>query len=134
VNAPGRPLPTRTPLTAALSQALGESVHLQQCTSCGSFIYYPRVACPECLSDALEWRPLSGFGELLTFGVVWRSLHPAFSDRLPLQLGAVRLREGPVVLALLDDVLPEDIAIGAPVRLVGVDTASGLRLPCFVPA
>jgi uncharacterized OB-fold protein len=134
VSTPVPPLPALTPLTSALSKALENGVQLQQCQSCGIFTYYPRVVCPECLSDALEWRPVSGLGELLSYGVIWRSLHPSFAGSVPLHLCTVQLQEGPVVLALLDDVARQDVAIGVRVRLVGVEIASGIRLPRFVPA
>lgn len=133
MSAPVPPLPAGTPLATALSDAWLEGPRLQHCAACGFVIYYPRVACPECLSDALEWRPVSGIGELLSYGVIWRSLHPAFTDQLPLWLCTVRLREGPVVIARLDDVGHDGIPIGAPVRLVGVEVAAGIRVPRFVP-
>ena len=133
MSAPVPPLPAVTPLTSALSEALLDSPRLQHCASCGFVIYYPRVACPECLSTSLEWRPISGAGEVLSYGVIWRSLHPAFSDQVPLWLCTVRLREGPVVVALLDDAGPDGIPVGAPVCLVGVEVAAGIRVPRFVP-
>jgi uncharacterized OB-fold protein len=134
MSPPVPPLPAATPLTLALSEALRDGVRLQHCTSCGFVIYYPRVACPECLSASLEWRPVSGAGELLSYGVIWRPLHPAFADKVPLWLGTVRLREGPVIVALLDDVPPEGVSIGASVRLVGVEIAAGIWVPRAVPA
>jgi uncharacterized OB-fold protein len=134
MSPPVPPLPAVTPLTSAFSEALRDGVRLQHCASCGFVIYYPRVACPECLSVALEWRPVSGVGELLSYGIIWRPLHPAFADKVPLWLCTVRLREGPIVVALVGDVGPEDVSIGTPVRLVGVEVAGGVRVPRFVPA
>jgi uncharacterized protein len=133
MSAPVPPLPAATPLASALSEALLDGPRLQHCASCGFVVYYPRVACPECLSASLEWRPVSGAGELLSYGVIWRPLHPAFADQVPLWLCTVRLREGPVVVALLDDARSGGISIGAPVRLVGAEVAAGTRIPRFVP-
>jgi len=127
------PLPAATFLATALSEGLRDGLRLQHCASCGFVIYYPRVACPECLSASLEWRPVSGAGELLSFGVIWRSLHPAFADKVPLWLCTVRLSEGPVVVALLDQAAPHNVSVGMPVRLVGIELAPGIRVPRFVP-
>jgi uncharacterized protein len=133
LTAVSRPLPAATPLTSALSRAFTDALQLQRCEACGTFIYYPRVVCPECLSDSLDWHDISGLGELLSFGVIWRPLHPAFNELVPLHLCTVRLVEGPIVLALLDSGAAEPLVIGTSVRLLGAEIGPGVRVPQFIP-
>lgn len=133
MNQPVEPLPAVTSLTKALSEGLRDDVRLQHCTACGFVIYYPRVCCPRCLCLSLDWRPVAGTGELLSFATIWRPLHPAFLDRVPLWLCSVRLSEGPVVMALLDGVSSRGVSVGMPVRIVAVELGSGIRVPRFVP-
>ena len=28
---------------------------IQRCRACGKHVFYPRVACPHCFADALDW-------------------------------------------------------------------------------
>ncbi len=97
-------------LTAAI--ALGQ-LELQVCAVCGTVQYPPRETCRRCLSDALEWRPETGEGELLAGTALHFSHDPYFRARTPWRVGLVRLDSGPSVVVHLAADCPKP-----PVRVV----------------
>ena len=67
------PLPVPTPETRSFWEATRRhELLLQRCRACGRHHFYPRGACPHCLSADLEWRRVSGRGSLHTFTIVHR--------------------------------------------------------------
>ena len=107
-------------------------LHLQQCGGCGSHIYYPRPFCPDCMSDALTWVPVSGRGTVHAFTIVHRHWNPAFET--PFVVAMVALDEGPVMTARIEDITPDPgtMKIGLPVAFCLSDDAE--PLPAFRPA
>ncbi len=97
-------------LTAAI--ALGR-LELQVCAACGTVQYPPRETCRRCLSDALEWRPETGAGELLARTALHASHEPYFRARTPWHVGLVRLDSGPSVVVHLAENCPRP-----PIRVV----------------
>jgi uncharacterized OB-fold protein len=67
---------------------------LQRCQNCGQLVYYPRIACPECLSMDLDWEAMSGRGTVYSYSFVWRPQHPAFLPQVPITLATITLEEG----------------------------------------
>lgn len=133
MTATSPPLPAPTPLARALSEALRQGLKLQFCRACNSFIYFPRIVCPECWSSSLEWMPISGRGELQSFATIHRSLHPAFGDRTPLCQCSVRLAEGPLVIGLLEKTSSHTPSIGMRVRAVALGIGEDVFVFGFVP-
>ena len=91
---------SRTALGLTARAAEGR-FELQRCEGCGQVQYPPVDSCRACLSDELQWAPMSGAGELLTHTTLHHSNDPFYRERLPWRLGLVRLDEGPVVVAHL---------------------------------
>ena len=60
VTTPARKfLPDPTPETAPYWEgAKAHELRIQFCTECQKHFFYPRIFCPTCLSDAVEWRNL----------------------------------------------------------------------------
>ena len=56
--------------------------------------HYPRLLCPACHSDAVEWTPASGRGTVHSWTVAHHAFHPAFAAELPYTLVTVDLEEG----------------------------------------
>jgi uncharacterized OB-fold protein len=65
----------------------------------------------------------------VTYTVVWRPQTPAFE--VPYVIAIVRLDEGVEMLTNLIDVEPEQVTIGARVRVAFVDVAEHMTLPFF---
>lgn len=89
---------------------------LQYCTDTNRFQHYPRPVSLATGSRALEWRAVSGNGEIYTFTVV-RIPGPGIAARLPLIVATVDLDERVRILANILGSPPEQIRIGARVRL-----------------
>ena len=123
------PLPVPTPETKPFWEgARRHKLVLPFCRPCGAFFFYPRAACPRCLSSDLDWRPVSGRGTLHTFTIVQRG-QKGFPLATPYVLAIVELAEGPRMMTNLVDVDPDPakLRIGMPVEVtferVNDDTA-----------
>lgn len=104
---------------------------LQRCEPCRRLIYYPRIACPYCLSADLRWEQLSGTGTIYSYSVVWRPQHPAFEHEVPIILAVVDLTEGVQMVSTIVGSDPSVIGIGHEVRVVFDTVAEGIALPKF---
>ena len=91
---------SRVALGLTAAAALGR-FELQQCADCGTVQYPPREACQNCLSSSLAWKAQQGGGEVVARTVLHHSNDLFFRERLPWQLGLVRLDCGPTVVAHL---------------------------------
>jgi uncharacterized OB-fold protein len=106
---------------------------IQRCRACGKWTFFPRNACPECLSDELEWTEPSGRGELLSYSIVQRPHHPSFYDEVPILFAAVRLAEGPVMLSEIRGAEADGLEIGMPLHVDFAEIDEGLTLPVWSP-
>jgi len=106
---------------------------LQRCLACGRLIYYPRPACPHCLSAEYEWVEMRGTGSVYTYAIVWRPQHEFFNDLVPIVLATIELTEGPLVVTSTVNCAPEEIEIGMPVRVVFDRVNDDVALPKFEP-
>jgi uncharacterized OB-fold protein len=114
------PRPRPTPVSQPFWDGLGdEKVRLQRCDDCSTWVYYPRVRCPVCLSPRLSWHDVDGAGSVFTFTIARQATAPAFVDDVP-QLLAV--------------VAPEDVRIGLRVSPVFDHGEDGLTMLRFRPA
>lgn len=68
-------------------------------------------------------------GSIVTYTVVWRPQTPAFE--VPYVIAVVRLDESVEMLTNLIDVRPEEVSIGARVRVAFADMAEHMTLPFF---
>jgi uncharacterized OB-fold protein len=94
-------------------------LRVQRCSRCGKHHHYPRMLCPHCGSDALEWITASGKGEVHSFTVVRQHGIPPFNEQVPYVVALVDLdEEGARFIAQLPTVSPEDARIGMRVRAV----------------
>ena len=97
--------------------ALRGELRIQRCSNCGLHHHYPRLACPHCGSDRLEWITASGLGTLYSFTVIRQNGIPLFKEQVPFVVGLVDLDEpGARFIAQLPTVMPEDAVIGMRVR------------------
>ena len=95
------PLPVPTPETRPFWEATRRhELLLQRCRACGRHHFYPRGACPHCLSADLEWQRVSGRGSLHTFTVVHRGARN-FPLPSPYVLAVVELEAGPRLMTNL---------------------------------
>ena len=104
---------------------------LQQCADCSRYIYYPRVVCPHCFGERIEWKDASGEGTIYSFTVARRGAGPAFKEDAPYVVALIDLKEGPRMMSniVTDDV--DVVRIGQQVRMVYDDVTEEITLPKF---
>jgi NAD(P)-dependent dehydrogenase (short-subunit alcohol dehydrogenase family)/uncharacterized OB-fold protein len=99
---PTLPPATRSRAALRMTAAVAEGrFDLQTCHDCGQVQYPPRDACTNCLSVRLEWKPVSGRGDLISETLLHHSNELYYRALVPLRLGLVRLEENITVLAHL---------------------------------
>lgn len=98
-----------------------------RCAGCDSLLWQPRVVCPHCNSEDLEWVDLPTEGELYAATTVYAGLPMGLEDAAPMGIGIVELAVGgdePLrVLSRIDD--GEGLSIGDRVRFKTVDLPDG---------
>jgi len=87
-----------------------------KCKECGKLMWPPRIVCPECLSENLEWVDLGVEGELYAFTEIRLGAPLGFVEDVPFCVGIVRIG-GLLISSRIDDVSYEDLKIGDKVRL-----------------
>ncbi|WP_287154527.1 OB-fold domain-containing protein [Candidatus Solincola tengchongensis] len=99
-----------------------------RCVSCGVLNYPPRVVCPDCLGEEMEWVDLPREGTLLAF--TWQEA--AIRCRKPEILGLVELEGVGNVLTRIDAPY-ESLRIGQRVAFDTWTSPDGLVLHQFRP-
>lgn len=127
-----RPVPEPDPETAPYWEAAAEGrLLLRECADCGLVFHYPRSHCPDCWSDAVEWREAGGTGTVYSYSVAERMSGWPEAD-LPLVVAYVELDESPRMMTTLVECDPADVAVGAPVEAAFVPTDDpAVGIPVF---
>ncbi len=105
---------------------------IQRCTSCGTLRHPPRPACATCRSFEWEAVESSGRGTIYSYVVNHYPKVPAFD--YPLVVALVELEEGTRLVANVEGITPETVAIGMPVEAGFEAFDDDLTLPVFHPA
>lgn len=87
-----------------------------QCTDCKALHFPPRIICPECTSDDLEYVSLPHTGELYSFTEVRGTAAIGMNSDTPFVAGVVDLGEIRLS-ARVDDARYDDLEIGDSVQL-----------------
>lgn len=107
-------------------------LRIQRCRACGGHVFYPRFACPTCLSTDLEWVRASGRGVVHTFTVQHRA-GPDYEGPLPFVIAIVELEEGVRMLSrVVADV--DAVRIDMLVAVAWAKLGDDFQMPVFVPA
>jgi uncharacterized OB-fold protein len=89
-----------------------------KCRACGEVLWQPRVVCPHCNADDMEWIDLPQEGELFAFTSVMVGAPKGMEDDVPFVLGIVRLKgTGVSVMARIDGARYDELSIGQTVKL-----------------
>jgi uncharacterized OB-fold protein len=128
------PAPFVSPETAPFWSAAKEGrLILPFCMNCQHPIWYPKRFCGGCGSRDIEWRQVSGAGEIYSFSQVYRG-EGDYRDVGSFVLALVDLDEGVRVLTNIVDAAPADLKIGQRVSVVFHDAGADAALPRFTPA
>lgn len=104
---------------------------IQECGDCHTLRHPPLAACPNCGSERIRWRAMSGRATLYSYVVVHQTALPSWRNDVPYNIVMVALDEAPQirlygnivgfddsqltvglpVVAVFDDVTPTDTII-----------------------
>lgn len=130
-----KPVPIVNPWARPFWDAARENkLKIQKCTDCNSHIFYPRIACPHCFSDNVEWVETSGKGKIYSYTVVENNAPSAFIGDLPYVVAVVRLEEGVQLLTNIVDCDPYEVECDMPVQVTFEKLNDEFTLPKFKPA
>lgn len=112
-----RPVPKNAYERAYWDALARHRLSMQCCAGCGFVRFPPGPVCPECWSEAFEWKPLSGEGRVQSFVWYMRSLDARFPE-VPYNVTLVKLAEGPSIISNVMGAKFGDIAVGDALRAV----------------
>ncbi|SFS36897.1 Zn-ribbon domain-containing OB-fold protein [Halostagnicola kamekurae] len=95
-----------------------------RCRDCGEIHFPPRIVCPECTGDDLEYVDLPHEGELFAFSESRGGTPLGYHDTSPFVVAIVDLGEIKLS-ARIDGARYDDLEIGDPVSLKIVDVEGG---------
>ena len=132
---PERPLPAPlTPEARPYWDGLKEGkLMVPRCNACGKPFFYPRVACPHCFADALDWVQASGRGTLYSYTVVHNNAPSAFVADVPYVVAVVELEEGVRMASNLVDCDHAALRCDMPVEVTFERLDDEFTLPKFRP-
>jgi len=95
-----------------------------KCKRCAQLLWPPRIVCPNCFSDELEWVDLGTEGELYAFTEMRLGAPLGFVEDVPFCIGIVKIG-GLLISARIDGAKYEDLKMGDRVRLKIVELEDG---------
>jgi len=110
-----------------------ERLIIQKCSACSQPVFYPRIACPHCSADSLEWIEVSGIGTVYSFTVVEANAPSAFIDDMPYVVAVIRLQEGVQMLSNVIGCDPHQVVCDMPVEVIFEKLNDEFTLPKFKP-
>ena len=132
---PKKPVPIVNDWARPFWEATRENrLIIQQCKDCKKHIFYPRISCPHCFSDNIEWVEPSGKGTVYSFTVVENNPPSAFVNDLPYVVAVVKLEEGVQMLSNIVDCDPAEVKCDMPVQVTFEILDDEFTLPKFKPA
>ncbi len=131
-----KPVPVPTPETQFFWDKCKEhELWLQRCQACQHVFFYPRLHCPQCLSDDVPGFRASGKGTLWTYMINHRAV-PGFEDDAPYAIAIVQLEEGPRMMSNIVGIenTPENLVLDMPLEVIFEDATEEISIPKFRPA
>ena len=104
-----------------------------KCAKCDKLLWPPRVICPECLSDELDWVDLGSDGKLYAFTEMRLGAPLGFVQDTPFCIGLVEIH-GLLLSARIDNATYDKLTIGDKVHLKIVELDDGRVFYRFVPS
>jgi uncharacterized OB-fold protein len=134
MNPPTKPVPVVQPWARPFWEAArARRLVLQHCRRCDRNIHYPRIACPHCGADDLDWKDASGRGTIYSFTIVQANAPSAFVAGMPYVVAVIRLAEGVSMLTNIVECDPETLVCDQPVEVVFERLNDEFTLPQFRP-
>jgi uncharacterized protein len=120
------PVPQATDVSRPFWDGLRhEKLMIQYSPSSDQWVFYPRVLAPGTLADDLEWREITGAGQVYTYSIGRRPTAPPWGGRLPQIIAVIEVDEGAHIPTELVGVQPDDVKVGMRVAPVFERAADG---------
>jgi len=103
-----------------------------KCKKCAKLLWPPRIVCPDCLSNELEWVDLGTEGELYAFTEMRVGAPLGFVQDVPFCIGIVKIG-GLLISARIDNAKYEQLKIGDKLKLKIVELDDGRVFYRFKP-
>jgi uncharacterized OB-fold protein len=133
---PSMPLPCLDEDTRLFWEACREHrLTVQQCVRCEAFRFAPAPICYGCQSFETRLVESEGIGELYTWTVTHRAVHPATSEMVPYNTAVVKLRDcgGALITTNIVGIDNGALVAGMIVELEWDDVTPDISLPRFRP-
>lgn len=135
MNTSKKPMPVVNPWAKPFwDAAREEKLRIQHCADCKMFVFYPRIVCPHCFSDSLNWADASGRGTVYSFTVVENNAPSFFQEDMPFVVAIIRLEEGVQMMSNIVGCDPYSVACDMPVEVTFERVSDEFTLPKFRPA
>ena len=86
-----------------------------QCKECGYISWPPRIVCPECMSDQLEWIDFTEPGRIYAFTIQENGTPPGFPS--PMVYALIDFDNGKRIISPIVECDPDEVTVGAKVVL-----------------
>lgn len=134
MDAPQKPVPVVNPWAKPFWDAAREERFIiQKCSDCNEFVFYPRIACPHCFSDNMDWVEASGKGTVYSYTIVENNSPSAFINDIPYVVAVIKLEEGVQMLSNIVGCDPEEVKCDMPVQVTFEKLNDEFTLPKFKP-
>lgn len=129
-----RAVPKKLPISAPFWEGTREKkLMIQYCRDTGQYQFFPRPVSVFTGSNNLEWREVSGSGEVFSFTIA-RVGRGGFADAVPFIVATVLLDEGVTILSNIVDCDIDQVEIGMKVKPAWAPLEDGTNLLLFRPA
>jgi len=95
-----------------------------KCRGCTKLLWPPRIVCPQCLSNDMEWVDLGTEGELYAFTEMRVGAPLGFVQDVPFCIGIVKIG-GLQISARIDNAKYEELKVGDKLKLKIVELEDG---------
>ncbi len=109
-----------------------DELFLPFCEGCQKPFYYPRRWCPNCFSQNLSWRKMTGRGEVYSFSVIHQSPLPSYQQDVPYVLAIIELEEGPRMMTNVLECNVDAVHVGMAVEVI-FEVRGAMKIPQFRP-
>lgn len=134
MNTSKKPMPEVNPWTMPFWDAARENtLKIQKCPDCGSFVFYPRIVCPYCFGESLEWVQATGKGTVYSYTIVENNAPSFFQEDMPYVVAIIRLAEGVQMMSNIVECDPYSVHCDMPVEVVFEKADETFTLPKFRP-
>ncbi|MFQ6060484.1 MAG: Zn-ribbon domain-containing OB-fold protein [Thermoplasmata archaeon] len=97
-----------------------------KCKKCGEVHWQPRIVCPHCSGDEIEWIDIPREGKLFAFTEIIHGAPLGMEEDVPFSVGIVELENPPLrIVARIDGAKYEDLEIGQMMELRIVNLEDG---------